>query len=50
MRLNSLGVSKVPSVVSSKVSQILFDIAYPFLHPIGFYKWLKKKARRLGWI
>ncbi|MBC8751445.1 MULTISPECIES: WavE lipopolysaccharide synthesis family protein [Paraburkholderia] len=50
MRLNSLGITKVPSVVPSTVSRILSDIAYPFLHPIGFYKWLKKKVRRLGWI
>lgn len=50
MRRNSLGVTKVPSVVPSTVSRILSDIAYPFVHPVGFYKWLKKKGRRLGWI
>jgi hypothetical protein len=50
MRHNSLGITKVPSAVPSVVSRILSDMAYPFLHPIGFYKWLKKKGRRLGWI
>lgn len=50
MRRNSLGISKIPSIVPTLASRILSDLAYPFLHPIGFYKWLKKKGRRLGWL